>query len=121
MSDNFERKLNKHKKKPPIIFYEDELSQYANFQKVPIEEEPPHKKAYTTSIRSGDVVTYDNASTNMTGVVVEVYWARASTSQSFDKKSGSYIREYNCFPEALVMWSEGNVETVDPKWLLKIT
>ena len=124
MNDNFERKLNKHKKKKSRLLFDIQKTQEelnsVSFYKTPIDEEPPYKKAYTTLIRTGDVVV-DAVEEQRAGVVVDVYWAYVSLKQSYDKKSGTYITEQVCYPAVFVMWSDGSTENLDAKCLLKVT
>jgi hypothetical protein len=123
MNDNFERKLNKHKKKKSRLLHDVKRTQEelhsVNFSKIPIDEEPSYKKAYTTLIRTGDVVA-DIIEEQRTGLVVDVYWAYTSLKQSYDKKSGAYVMEHVCYPAVFVMWSDGSTETLDAKCLLKV-
>jgi hypothetical protein len=118
MKENFDRKLNKHKKKPHSsrVDYQEH-----SFEKIPIEETPRYKKSHTTEIRAGDIVeTSQLIGVSCTGIALDVYWSRMYSKQSFDKKNGSYSSEYVSFPEVLVMWSGGYTTTIDAQCLMKI-
>jgi hypothetical protein len=123
MQDNFEKKLNKHKKKRDVI--RARYNTIAIEQLTSIEDEPEHKKAYEPNVFTGDLVYYSyNYDSHLTGsnkgVVISARWKVIAIGQVYSKKLSTWVPDYACIPEAEVFFDNGQITFVDMKWLAKI-
>ena len=126
MRNNFEKKLNKHKKKnhkcmcafcsndsSPIILH------------TPIDEEPPYKASSHPTLQVGDLVFWKGSASSpdailqfsvfeeskSAGIVIGSHWMKVETSARFSKREGDWVSDFVCVPHAVVLWNDA--ETTD--------
>jgi hypothetical protein len=97
----------------------------------PIEETPPHKIKCEPNVNVGDLVTWEDGVSPLNilrlsgedkrevGLVIGARWVQAEESARFSKKQGEWISRFVCFPQATVMWNDGQISNI-PMEILKI-
>ncbi len=96
----------------------------------PIDETPPHRPKCDPSVEIGDLVTWNDGVSPVNifrlsdedrrnvGIVIGARWVQAEESARFSKKQGEWVSKYICFPQATVMWNDGQISNI-PMEILK--
>lgn len=135
--DSMERKLNKHLKKCNVKSFtapHDRGNRLDEDIYTPIEEVPPYD-SIEPNVKIGDIVvwSFDAPPSKMfrftypgdrnyekdVGLVIGARWVKAEKSTRFSKKLGEWVSKFMCFPQAIVMWSDGNVLYIPMRFLIR--